>query len=169
MGQVRSLPLLGPRWGPGAFCPLCPGPAAGSGRPELGLGPALRTGFRAGWPGDLAFVILGLSVLSREEESPFSANPWDGSAPGSSLQAGRFSSPHRGHERVCDQGKDFCKDVRLPFIRPRIFNVLREKPESGAFRNWGCGEGPASLKLQLQREDFGIGLENKTEVAFPTL
>lgn len=40
-------------------------------------------------------------------------------------------------------------------------NLERLAREAGvrALPNWGCGEGPASLRLQLRREGFGIGLK----------
>lgn len=52
LGQVRPLPLPGPRLGAGAFCPLCAGSGPGRG-PRAGVG--------AGWPGGLALVFLGIS------------------------------------------------------------------------------------------------------------
>lgn len=113
LGQVRLLPLLGPRRGAGAFCPLCPRPAGGRGRPRPGSGRASCAGVGAGRPGGLAVVILGLAGLGREEEEcPFPPSPWNGSEPGPSPQAGRFTSPHRAHERVCDQSRDGCQGVR---------------------------------------------------------
>lgn len=158
LDQVRLLPLPGPRQGAGAFCPLCPG---------SGAGPAPGTGVGDGWPGGLALVILGLLRLGREEESPFLANPWDEGEPGLSL-AGRFSSSHRGHQRVCDQSKDGLGGLGLSSTPPSNFLKPWERSQCSP-KNWGCGEGPASLKLQLQREDFEIGLKNKTQAAFPTL
>lgn len=93
LGQVRPLPLPGPRRGAGGLCPLCHG---------SGAGPAPRAGVGAGWPGGLAVVILDLPGLGRAEENPFPGSPWDGGEPGLSPLARRFSFPHRSHERVCD-------------------------------------------------------------------
>lgn len=106
-GEVSPLP--GPRQGAGASCPLCPGPAAGSGHPGSRAGSAPRAVVGAGWTGDLAVVILGLSGLGEEEEeSPFPPAIGMGVNPAPVLQGG--PPPPGGHDRVCDPGPDGCRD-----------------------------------------------------------
>lgn len=124
LGQVRPLPLPGPRLGAGAFCPLCA--ASGPGR-----GP--RAGVGAGWPGGLAVVFLGLPGGGREE-SPLPGSLWDRrTRPLPSSRA--VFVPLPGPRRVCDLGKDGVEvSDHLP-PRPQILNAFREAPESGALQN----------------------------------
>lgn len=159
LGQVRPLPLLGPRRGAGAFCPLCPRPAGGRGRPGSGPGRASCAGVGAGWPGGLAVVILGLPGLGREEECP--------SEPGPSPRAGRYASPHRGLQRGYDLSKAGCEGVRSSSTQPpNPVPPCAEEPEPSVFQNWGCGEGPSIVDAETAEERFlELALKNKTQAA----
>lgn len=114
----------------------------------------------------LAVVILG-SPECGGEESPSPASTWERSEPVPFSRA--VLVPSLGPGRGVWPGQGWLWGCQIGFNpAPRILQSLRQELETGALQNWVRGEGPAFLKLQLQMDDIGIGLQNKTRAAFPS-